>query len=104
MGHNDSDSVGQIQWIIHLGQWTENININMKSLGFSEKVVMIKYYESLPLDFFWRQDNNLFIGPYLKGIGSQQTLTYHYRIDSEVGKFFLNYFDTLWNDPVFCMQ
>ena len=52
----------------------------------------------MTLDFYWRVDDELYIGPYWYGISSQQTITYKF---SEGGKGFnqyTSYFDDLWND------
>jgi hypothetical protein len=83
-----------------LQDWSIKMN-NNKSLA---KNIILKFYDSTPLDFYWRQDDNLFIGPYLYGIGSQQTITFHFKVDSIVGGFYTKYFEEIWNNTKFTSQ
>lgn len=83
--------------IIDLSTWREEIN-DKSGLNRS---VQIKCYNALPLDFYWRQDDEVFVGPYLNGVGSQQTLAYHFSKDSDLGRFYFDYFNRLWKDKSF---
>lgn len=83
--------------IIDLEGWCKNINKEVKI----RNAIKIKFYDSLPLDFYWRQDDSLFVGPYLYGIDSQQTVTYNFSTDSSVGNFYSIYFEKLWNNRGF---
>jgi nucleoside 2-deoxyribosyltransferase len=76
--------------ILDLEEWCK------KSNSICKGSVELKFYNSLPLDFFWRQDDNLFIGPYIYGIGSQQSITYELDINSKIGIFYTKYFENLW--------
>ena len=52
----------------------------------------------MTLDFYWRIDNELYIGPYWYGISSQQTITYKF-CEGGIGfKQYSNYFEELWNN------
>lgn len=61
-----------------------------------------RYYNSLPLDFYWHQQNNIFIGPYMQNKGSQQTITYEFLAGGKGYDYYQTYFDDLWDDDEFC--
>ena len=91
--------VGSIKkTIIDLERWV----IDLKKVSPSENNVQLKFYNSLPLDFYWRQEDKLFVGPYLYGIGSQQTITFEYKENTRGYNFYRNYFETLWENEDFC--
>lgn len=58
----------------------------------------IKYYCDLPLDLYFRVDNHLFVGPYLHGKTSQQTITYEFSKGGKGFDYYTNYFEMLWNE------
>ena len=70
----------------------------------TEGDISIKYYNSMTLDFYWRMDDTLYVGPYLYGKDSQQTITKKYQRHSDEGlrnlgfQTYTDYFETLWND------
>jgi len=86
--------------IINLISWAEEIEKVTGRRG----AIKIRLYDSLPLDFYWKQDANLFVGPYLHGIGSQQTITLLFRSDSMIGLFYTEYFNSLWTNKRFCKR
>lgn len=89
---------GQIrQTIINLGLWVDEL----KSLSPDSNNVQIKFYRHLPEDFYFRVDEHLFIGPYLYGISSQQTISYEFKGLSEGFAYYDSYFEKLWNDSDF---
>ncbi len=59
--------------------------------------IEIKFYNNLPLDMYFRVDNHLFVGPYLYGKNSQQTITYEYSKGGKGFDYYTNYFEQLWN-------
>lgn len=59
--------------------------------------VEIKYHMGLPLDFYFRIDDHIFVGPYLFGKESQQMITYEFGKDGEGFDYYKDYFDNLWN-------
>lgn len=84
--------------IIDLRTWV----IDMKKHCDKGGAIDLKFYDSLPLDFHWHQENNLFVGPYLYGKGSQQTPTYEFVIGGKGYEFFSEYFEDMWkNKKVF---
>ena len=66
--------------------------------------IRIKYYDSLPQGFYWRQDDSLYIGPYLYNKISQQTITYKFRSGSKGFDYYKQYFEALWNDEEYAKE
>ena len=54
----------------------------------------------MPLDFYCKIDDNLYVGPYLYGKESQQTISYRFSPNGKGFKYYSNYFETLWNSPM----
>ena len=84
--------------IIDLEKWV----LALKRASGDENNIQLKFYNSLPLDFYWKQEDRLCVGSYLYGIGSQQTVTYEYQKGTNGYKFYCGYFENLWNDDDFC--
>lgn len=63
--------------------------------------VEMKYYDAMPLEFYCRQDDRIYTGPYQYRRGSQQTISFEFRAGSEGYNYYLEYFQQLWNDPDF---
>lgn len=90
----ENESEGQIlKSIQDLVKWADNLN-NTKYKG----TITIKGYKCMTLDFYWRVDDELYIGPYWYGIGSQQTITYKFKSGKAGFKKYSNYFEDLWNE------
>ena len=66
-----------------------------KQTNKREKVV-IKYHQQLPLDFYFRVDDHVFVGPYIYGKESQQMITYEYEKGGEGFDYYSDYFEKLW--------
>ena len=60
--------------------------------------IIIKYYDAMPLDFYWRIDDVLYTGPYWFGTASQQTVTYKFSKGGRGFSLYSNYFEDLWNN------
>ena len=89
----EKENEGQIKnTIIQLIQWADNLNRQ----GNKGKII-IKGYSCMTLDFYWRVDDDIYIGPYWYGLGSQQTISYKYTEGSGFDMY-SDYFDRLWND------
>jgi len=84
--------------IINLEKWVNEL----KDAAVNPDDVQIKFYSHLPQDFYFRQDNNIFIGPYRYGISSQQTISYEFKSPGEGFEDYKDYFERLWKDPDFC--
>lgn len=70
--------------------WVEAIKDNPK-----RKNIEIRFYDSLPLDFYFKVDDRIYIGPYLKGLSSQQTISYEFS-SGEGYRYWSRYFQKLW--------
>lgn len=64
--------------------------------------IEIKFYNSMTLDFYWRMDDDLYVGPYLYGVVSQQTITYKFVNGGKGFQVYTDYFDSLWNNEDLC--
>ena len=51
----------------------------------------------MTLDFYWRADNDVYVGPYWYGLGSQRTISYKFE-DGKGFEMYSDYFDKLWNN------
>jgi hypothetical protein len=58
--------------------------------------IILKTYDFLPLDFYFRVDDHVYVGPYLKDISSQQTISMEYTHGEGVN-YWKGYFETVWN-------
>lgn len=73
--------------------WADNLN-QKNSRG----KIIIRGYSSMTMDFYWRSDNVLYVGPYWYGKGSQQTITYKYLKGGKGFKLYSDYFEELWGN------
>lgn len=90
----EKESPEQIKNSINqLIQWADKLNS-----GSNNGKILIKGYNCMTLDFYWRLDDVLYVGPYWYGIDSQQTITYKFKSGGECFKMYTEYFDRLWND------
>lgn len=97
----EGKQVGEIKLtILQLTDWVEKL----KQLSPNPDNVQIKYYDSLPLNYYCRQENDLFIGPYLYGKESQQTITYQFNCIGEGFRYYTEYFEDLWNNEALAKE
>ncbi len=52
----------------------------------------------MTLDFYWRMDGELYVGPYLYGMSSQETVTYKFDEGGEGFKIYSDYFEKIWEN------
>ena len=98
--HEEQETHGQIQNTIEqLVKWANDFN----KKGYKGKIV-VKGYSCMTLDFYWRVDDELYIGPYWYGISSQQTITYKFREGGRGFSQYTAYFDELWCNDELCKQ
>lgn len=91
----EKDSPGQIKSaILDLIQWAEKLNRESKN-----GKIEIKGYRCMTLDFYWRVDDDIYLGPYWYGYTSQQTISYKFSGDDKKGfRYYTEYFNKLWDD------
>ena len=95
---DEKKAEGSIKYeILQLQKWIEEL----KNISPNPEKIELKFYNAATLDFYFRIDNHLFIGPYLYGKDSQQTFSLEF--DDKAGfKYYSDYFADLWNDKDLC--
>ncbi len=58
--------------------------------------IELRFYSFRPQDFYWRQDSYIYIGPYLYGVDSQQTVSFEYEAPSRGFDLYSRHFDKVW--------
>lgn len=89
---NDKNIKNSIETMI---AWADKLN--QKS---SKGKIIVKGYAAMTLDFYWRADGILYVGPYWYGKGSQQTITYKYLRGGKGFKLYSEYFEELWENTM----
>ena len=74
-------------------KWANELN----QKNYKGKIV-IKGYNSMTLDYYWRVDDDLYVGPYWYGYKSSDTITYKFSSKGRGFQHYNEYFDKLWND------
>ena len=95
----ENETEGQIKNTINgLIEWAKDINAKVKKTKNSKKAghIEIRGYDCMTLDFYWRMDNELYVGPYWYGMSSQQTITYKFDEGGEGFKDYTDYFEKIW--------
>lgn len=85
--------------ISDLISWAVNMNSKSKSGN-----IQIKGYSCMTLDFYWRVDNVIYIGPYLYGLASQRTISFKYCNGGKGFEYYTDYFNKLWSDQKLLVQ
>ena len=94
---DEKQEEGSIKLTIEqLISWANRLN----SRNYSGRIE-IRCYDAQPLDFMFLMNNRLFIGPYEYGKGSQQTISYEFNVEGETYRYYLDYFNKLWEDSTF---
>lgn len=85
--------------IIDLINWVKNINIKLsKSNGErSSGSISIKLYENIPLDFYCRVDEDIYVGPYMPDISSSKNITYQFKTGTKGGDYYKEIFEKIWS-------
>ena len=83
--------------IEELIDWANKLNKNSK-----KGKIEVKGYNSMTLDFYWRIDDILYVGPYWYGVDSQQTITYRYSKGGEGFRQYSEHFESLWANDTLC--
>lgn len=91
----EGEPEGQIRKSIEaLVTWANKLNAQSSSKG----KIIVRGYKCMTLDFYWRVDDEMYIGPYWYGIGSQQTITYKFKKGKRAFELYEDYFEKLWAD------
>ena len=90
----EEETEGQIRNSINqLVDWAKKLN-NRNYKGRIE----VKGYKCMTLDFYWRVDDEIYVGPYWFRVVSQQTITYKFNKGKKGFQLYEDYFEDLWND------
>ena len=86
---------GQIKNTIEqLVEWAEKLNAES-----TNGKITIKGYSCMTLDFYWRVDGDIYVGPYWYKYPSQQTISYKFTKGAGFDAY-SEYFERLWSDPM----
>ena len=92
----ERDEKGHLRNSINqLVEWADRLN---ERKGSGRGTITVKGYSCMTLDFYWRVDDDIYIGPYWYGMPSQQTITYKFKAGGIGAGLYIDYFDKLWND------
>lgn len=89
--HESDDSIAKS--IEELIEWAKDVGSRSNNGS-----IQVKLYNSMTLDFYWRIDDCMYVGPYLYGVPSQQTITYKFNQNGLAFKQYEDYFERLWNN------
>lgn len=96
----ESAALGSISKSIwDLIEWAEELN---RQSNYGK--IQIRFYDTMTLDFYWRLDDEIYIGPYMLDVESQQTITYKYVKGGKGFQLYSEYFESLWNNKKFCHE
>lgn len=84
------------QSITDLVRWATELN--GKS---SHGKIIVKGYDCMTLDFYWRLDDVLYVGSYPYGCESDQAPTYKYTKGGKGFELYSDYFKSLWDNQNF---
>lgn len=76
-----------------LVEWANKLNTDS-----GNGKIEVRYYNAMTLDFYWRIDDSLYIGPYMYDVESQQTITYKFKKGKKGFQLYTDYFEKLWTD------
>lgn len=91
------ESISKSIW--DLIEWAEELN---RQSNYGK--IQIRFYDTMTLDFYWRLDDEIYIGPYMLDVESQQTITYKYVKGGKGFRLYSEYFESLWNNKKFCHE
>lgn len=95
----ENKKIGTTKYSIQqLVEWADKLN----SKNYRGKII-IKGYSSMTLDFYWRVDDTLYVGPYWYGVDSQQTITYKFLYGGKGFTQYTEYFESLWENTNLCV-
>ena len=83
--------------IDELIKWADSLNQNN-----TRGKIVIKAYKSMTLDYYWRVDDDLYVGPYWYGYKSSDTITYKFVAGGRGFQHYGEYFEKLWEDSDLC--
>lgn len=90
----ENDVAKSTKTSIHkLVEWADSLNRKNYPGKF-----LVKGYSCMTLDFYWRLDDTVYVGPYWYGRKSQGTITYKFLSKGKGAETYNKYFFDLWNN------
>ena len=74
--------------------WANTLNRNTDGKG----KIIIQGYSCMTLDFYWRVDNEIYVGPYWYGVDRQKTITMKFVDGGKAFEQYSEYFEKLWQN------
>ena len=85
---------GQIRnTICQLIEWCNEL----RSCAPQPENVQVRLYDALPVDFYFRVDDTVFLGPYMHGRSSQQSFSMEFLPGGIGFEYWSKYFEELWD-------
>ena len=78
-----------------LKAWVDDLNNRIKPKD-PKGSIELRFYNFRPQDFYWRQDSHIYVGPYLYGMDSQQTISFEYESPSRGFDLYKKHFEKVW--------
>ncbi|MFF4810958.1 hypothetical protein ACFY03_22370 [Micromonospora chersina] len=98
---DENEVPGQIRKTIEdLRAWANELAMAAKK----PSNVQLRFYDALPLDFYFRVDRKVYVGPYMHGYSSHQTISMEFGINGAGFEYWTTYFDSLWSDSKFASE
>lgn len=85
--------------ILELLIWINELKKSVPKDMVADDMIQVKFYDSLPLEFYCKIDEKIYVGPYMAGKQSGDIITYEYGVGS-IRDMYINYFNNLWNGHV----
>lgn len=82
--------------IVDLIKWVKEIQTEIKKYKKMQGSLSIKFYNSLPLDFYCRTDNSIYVRPYVHDKVGRERIMYQFQVGSKGGEYYEEIFETLW--------
>ena len=89
-GNQEGDILNSINQLV---EWANKLNKKSR-----KGTIKIKGYRCMTLDFYWRVDDEIYIGPYWYKFSSQNTITYKFVSGKQGFDMYADYFEQLWDD------
>jgi hypothetical protein len=82
------------QSIEDLIKWADRLNADKNNKG----KIIVKGYNAMTLDFYWRVDDDIYVGPYWYQYKSSDTITYRFSSKGKAFTIYTDYFEKLWEN------
>lgn len=81
--------------ILELEKWVNALERDTRDNSGAGSIEL-RFYDFRPQDFYFRQDDFIYTGPYLYGMDSQQTISFEYERPSHGFTLYSTHFENVW--------